>query len=122
MSEIPSVKAEKYSPVPPHKIGRRPATAAISRKTSLRHHATLPASAAARTPYSACGTAASSANVGRAVTTRNSRYTCIASALITTPPTRAAIAIANADLPAQVGPATINALPRPVSTAIRAFQ
>ena len=62
-------------PVPPHKIGTRPAAraAAIAASASARHHAAVPASAAGRTPYSACGTSAVSASLGRAVTMRNSR-------------------------------------------------
>ena len=51
------------------------------------------------------GTRASSDSVGRAVITRNSRYSCMLSVLITTPPRRSARARARADLPLAVGPA-----------------
>ena len=72
---MPSRRAAKYIPVPPHRIGNRPAAraASIASSAAPRHQATLPASAAGRTPYSTCGAMASSAGLGRAVTTRNSR-------------------------------------------------
>ena len=47
---------------------------------------------------------------GRAVRTRSSRYTCIESALMIVPLTRSAMAIASADLPLAVGPATMRAV------------
>ena len=81
----------------------------ISASAASRHHATLPGSAAGRTPYSACGTGASSSGVGRAVSTRSSRYTCMASALMIVPRKRSASSSASADLPLAVGPATIRA-------------
>ena len=78
----------------------------MAARASARHQATLPGSAAGRTPYRAWGTRASSCGVGRAVRTRSSRYTCMELALTMVPQRRSASARASADLPLAVGPAT----------------
>ncbi len=68
---MPFISAEKYMPVPPHRIGS--AQAFISASAAPRHQAALAGSAAARTPYSRCGASASSSGEGRAVISRSSR-------------------------------------------------
>ena len=113
MSASPRVNAAKYRPVPPHRIGSLPArTQAPSPfppSAPARHQAALPASAAGRTPNSRCGTAGLLRRAGPGGQHAQLAIDLHRVGVDDRPAQPLASAIASADLPLQVGPATIRA-------------